>query len=326
MHVYLRIDYYRNMKKITKLFILSPLAFSLAGCGETSSSSSSTPKDPEPCDVIVISGQSNAVGISHSSCITRSIGASKYQEYLRGYDGIQIAFDNWDKLYQYDPPQFYSQHSSKDDTFMKVMLGQGNGDATFGPEIGIAEKMHEKYSGKLFLIKFACGASNLRDDWALRESPMYGRFISYVKLQMENLKKMGYIPTIKAFCWMQGEGDAYDGLSNVYYENIKGFVTNVRADLKELSGNVDMPFIDAGINNVKDENDQYRWPNWEEVNNAKKQFAAESDNNFYIDTIAAGLHSNQEPFAEPDLAHYDTESQVLLGRMFAENFEPFLMK
>ena len=51
-----------------------------------------------PVDVVVISGQSNAVGCTHSNCITRSIGASKYQEYMKGYDGIQIAFDNYDKL------------------------------------------------------------------------------------------------------------------------------------------------------------------------------------------------------------------------------------
>ena len=317
--------YYKNMKKIMKLLLLSPMALCLSGCNETTSESTG-PQDMGPCDVVVISGQSNAVGISHVNCITRSIGASKYQEYMRGYEEIQIAYDNWDKLYDLNPPQFYSQHSSKDNTFMKVMLGQGNTEGTFGPEIGIGEKMHEKYAGKLFLIKFACGASNLKDDWALRTSPMYGRFISYVKLQMENLKKMGYTPTIKAFCWMQGEGDAYDDYSDVYYDNLKGFVGNVREDLKELSGNVDVPFIDALINNVKDQYGEYRWPNWEEVNEAKKQFAAESDNNFYIDTIGAGLHSNQEPFAEPDLAHYDTESQVLLGRMFAEQFEPFLMK
>ena len=311
------------MKRIVKLLLLSPMALSLAGCGGEDTTTDNTPK---PVDVVIISGQSNAVGISHSNCITRSIGASKYQEYMKGYEDIQIAYDNWDKLYDLNPPQFYSQHSSKNQTFTKVMLGQGNSEATFGPEIGIAERMHENYAGKLFLIKFACGASNLKDDWAQRNSPMYGRFINYVKLQMKNLEDMGYIPTIKAFCWMQGEGDAYPDYHDVYYENLKGFVTNVREDLKELSGNVDVPFIDALINNVRDQYGQYRWPNWEAVNEAKKQFAAESDNNFYIDTIEKGLHSNKEPFDTPDIAHYDTESQVLLGNLFAEQFEQFLTK
>ena len=280
--------------------------------------------DPKPVDVIVISGQSNAVGCTHSNCITRSMGSTKYSTYLKGYPSIKIAYDCWTKD---EGPKFYSQNKSKDNNFVKVMLGQGNSEATFGPEIGIAEAMHEKYADRLFLIKYACGASNLKDDWAQRNSPMYNRFIEYVKLQMNNLKEQGYEPTIKAFCWMQGEGDSYDGYYQEYYENTKNFVSNVRADLKELSGNKDMPFIDAGINrSVNPTTHELKWQYYRQVNEAKQQFAAESDNNFYIDTIEAGMHTDQEPFDNVDECHYDTESQVLLGHLFSEAFEPFLAK
>ena len=299
------------MKNIFKFLLLSPLAFSSVGC----SSNNSQSKEPTPVDVVVISGQSNAVGCTHTDCIGRSIGHSKYQEYMRGYPDIKIAYDCWTKD---EGPRFYSQNASKDDNFVKVMLGQGNSLATFGPEIGIAESMHEKYAGKLFLIKYACGASNLKDDWAKRDSPMYNRFVRYVKSQMNNLKDQGYIPTIKAFCWMQGEGDSYDGYYQEYYDNLKEFVTNLRTDFKELAGDKDFPFIDAGISNAK------VWQFYRKVNDAKKQFAEESANNFYIDTIAAGMHTDQEPFAEPDECHYDSESEVLLGKLFAEQFEPFL--
>ena len=299
------------MKNIIKILLLSPIAISGMGCQKKEQK-----KDPQPVDVVVISGQSNAVGCTHTNCIQRSIGYTKYQEYMRGYESIQIAFDSWTKD---EGPIFYSQNKSKDDKFVKVMLGQGNGLGTFGPEIGIAESMHETHGGKLFLIKYACGASNLKDDWAKRDSPMYGRLVKYVKNQMKNLEDSGYIPTIKAFCWMQGEGDSFDGYYQDYYENIKEFVTNLRVDLKELSGNKDFPFIDAGINNSPD------WKFYRKVNEAKQQFAEESDNNFYIDTIGAGMHTNQEPFGAPDTCHYDTESEVLLGKLFAEAFEPFLL-
>ena len=291
------------------------MALSLSGCG--GNNNTSTNVEPTPVDVVIISGQSNGVGCTHSNCISRSIGHAKYQEYMAGYNGIQIAYDCWTKD---EGPLFYSQNTSKNNNFVKVMLGQGNSLATFGPEIGIAERMHEKYDGKLFLIKYACGASNLKDDWAKRNSPMYGRFISYIKLQMKNLEEKGYIPTIKAFCWMQGEGDSYPGYYNEYKDNLRGFVSNLREDLKDLSGNKDFPFIDAGINNSP------MWQYYKEVNQAKLEFSEESENNFYIDTIAAGMHTNEEPFGEPDLAHYDSPSQVLLGNLFAEQFEQFLMK
>ena len=308
------------MKKIFKFLLLAPLLFVAVSCNNADSNineESSTMMEPTPVDVIVISGQSNAVGCTHANCISRSIGASKYQDYMRGFETIKIAYDCWTKD---EGPMFYSQNKSKNNDFVKVMLGQGNSEATFGPEIGIAEALHETHANKLFLIKYACGASNLKDDWAKRDSPMYGRFVDYVKAQIENLKSKGYIPTIKAFCWMQGEGDSYDQYYQVYYDNLKGFVTNLRADLKEQSGNKDFPFIDAGISNAK------VWQYYRKVNEAKKQFADESDNNFYIDTIAAGMHTNEEPFDTPDECHYDSESEVLLGHLFAEQFEQFLMK
>ena len=289
-----------------------PMVILSTSCGGTTSSEI---KEPTPVDVVVISGQSNGVGCTKAEFIKRSMGASKYQDYMEGYPEIQIAYDCWTKD---DGPRFYSQNKSKNNTFFKVMLGQGNGLATFGPEIGIAETMHEKYANKLFLIKFACGASNLKDDWVEEDSPMYARFVNYVKLQMTHLKEMGYIPTIKALCWMQGEGDSYLGYYEHYYDNTKKFVGNLRRDLLEESGNKEFAFIDAGISNST------MWQYYRHVNNAKKQFAEESENNIYIDTIAAGLHVNQEPYDTPDLAHYDSESEVLLGKLFAENFEPFL--
>lgn len=306
-------DYDINMKRFLKIMLLSPMAFSISGCKKQE-----TPKpDPTPVDVILISGQSNAVGCTHANCITRSIGHSKYQEYMAGYPGIQIAYECWDKP---EPGRFYVQNQHKSEDFVKVMLGQGNTEATFGPEIGIAEVLHEEYEGKLFIIKCACGASNLKDDWAKRDSKMYINFMNYVKKQMKNLQDKNYIPTIKAMCWMQGEGDSYDGYYQEYYENTKGFVSNLREDLKELSGNKDFPFIDAGISNAP------LWQYYKKVNEAKQQFADESENNYYIDTIEKGMHTDEEPFAEPDRAHYDTESEVLLGNLFAEAFKPFLAK
>jgi len=305
-----------NMKKFIKYLLLSPMMFSVIGCGNQTKSEEKS-MEPKPVDVVVISGQSNAVGCTHAKCITRSMGAEAYSTYMTGYNDIKIAYDCWTKD---EGPRFYSQNKSKDETFVKVMLGQGNGLGTFGPEIGIAEALHEKYANRLFLIKYACGASNLKDDWAQKNSPMYPRLIEYVKKQMQNLVSMGYVPTIKAFCWMQGEGDSWDGYYQEYKDNLSGFAANIREDLKELSGNKDVPFIDAGISNSKD------WQYYRQVNNAKQEFAKESENNIYIDTIAAGMHTNVEPFDTPDTCHYDTESEVLLGHLFADAFEPFLAK
>lgn len=298
------------MRNYWKLIFLSPIAFSCLGCEKQEEKV----ETKTPVDVVVISGQSNGVGCTNSNCI----GIDNYFEYKNGYQDMQIAFDCWTK--DVNPTRYYSQNSSIYDGFEYVKLGQGNSKNTFGPEIGIAQAMHQKYGGKLFLIKFACGASNLQDDWAKPNSPMYGKFISYVKKQVNNLKQMGYDPTIKAFCWMQGEGDSYDGYYQNYYNNLKQFVSNVRGDLNEFSGNKTIPFIDAGISNAEP------WVYYKEVNAAKKQFSLEGENNIYIDTIEAGLHTNLEPADNPDLCHYDSESEIELGKLFAESFEQFLQQ
>ena len=319
------------MKKHVNYLFLFPFIMSTIGCSNpqnpssnlNSSSESSQVVQHGPVDVVIISGQSNGVGCTNSIYLPDTVGAEKYEEYFNGYDSIQIAYDSWTKDWPngYDKPAtFYSQNVSKKNGFVKVALGQGNSRNTFGPEIGIAEKTHEKYGGKLFLIKYACGASNLKDDWATRKSPMYPRFIQYVQMQMKNLKDKGYEPTIKAFCWMQGEGDTYPGYYTFYQDNLREFVTNVREDLKDLAGDKEIPFIDAGISAAS------MWEYSRQVNEAKKAFAEESENNYFIDTQAAGLHTDKEPPGSPDEAHYDSDSQVKLGNLFAEAFEKFLSK
>ena len=46
--------------------------------------------------------------------------------------------------------------------------------------------------------------------------------------------------------------------------------------------------------------------------------------NILINTHEAGMHTDQEPWGNVDKCHYDSESEVLLGHLFAEAFEPFL--
>lgn len=307
------------MKHKFYLLLLSPMILSVAGCNNNQEQQV-TPKGD--VDVVIISGQSNGVGCTWSNQIVSSLGQDKYDEYFNGYSDIQIAYESWTKDYLGTAPEPYElQNQSAGGGFVDVKLGQGNGSHSFGPEIGIAEATREKHGGKLFLIKYACGASNLNDDWVEKESQMYSGMISYVKKQMANLQSKGYTPTIKAFCWMQGEGDSYYGLYQRYLANLRTFVGNIRDDLRSLSGNREIAFIDAGINN-----NGARWQYWRQINEAKQSFAAESDNNFYVDTIGAGMHTNQEPVGNVDADHYDSESEILLGHLFAENFEQFLIQ
>ena len=304
------------MKRKLFMLLLSPVVISTFGCSKPA------PKDLGPVNVILVSGQSNGVGCSRSSYIKTSIDLPTYNRYEAGFDNVKISYDCWTKD-GFDTGNYRYFSQNKSNGFVPVKLGQGNGPETFGPEIGLADALQEEYGGKLFIIKYACGASNLKDDWTQRDSPMYGRFIKYIKSAMKKLSNKGYKPTIKAFCWMQGEGDAYNGTYfNYYKDNLVTFVGNVRSDLRKLSGDREMAFIDAKINGYGG------WSKygsgWSEVNIAKGKFAALSDNNFLIDTIGAGMTSLNEPTGSPDKDHWDSESEVKLGKLFAEQAKQFL--
>jgi hypothetical protein len=294
------------MKKKTLLLALVPLSLTFVSCAKTSAT---------PLDVIIMGGQSNMVGCSSYSGLADSIGSAKYDEYVTGYKGVKIAFDCWTRNGDED----YQKQNSSNGKFVPSVLGEGNSDLTFGPEIGMAETFSATRNNKVALIKYACGASSLLMDWASpgagKMTTMYQNFLAYVKAEMKVLTDSGYAPTIKAMCWMQGEADAFPGYAEEYYSNLHYLAKDLRKELLSYSGNQEFAFIDGGIS------DSTSWPQYQAVNSAKQQFASEADNNIYIDTIGAGLTKDT---LQSDNAHYKGASMIKLGKLFAAAVEPFL--
>ncbi len=277
--------------------------------------------------IIVLSGQSNAVGVGHVKCLKRHFMADKIEEFLNGYKNIKI--------------NYYS-HDKKSDGFTMTIPGCTEVDKdTIGPEIGIAEYLSGKFPGEeFFIVKFAVGGASLKRDFLspssggyynvkefkneyrgfldafLNGKPLiksgwcYNGLVSVLRDSIEYLKEKGYIPEIIGFCWMQGESDAAlpEDVNNypVYFDN---FINDFKKEFSEyLNGCV---FVDAGISTV--------WNCYEKMNEFKKEYAENHNNFIYIDTIENGLTTQYEPIEEPDLYHYDSESVIKLGKLFAEN-------
>jgi hypothetical protein len=297
--------YDEAMKTKFLLPFLAPLCLSLSGCGAAKT----------PVDVIIMGGQSNMVGCSVYSGLKDEIGSSRYEAFERGMDGVKTSYDCWTKE---GVGEYREQNGSKG-KFVNVFLGQGNSDLTFGPEIGMAEAWNESRAGKLFLIKYACGASNLLDDWAApssgKKTTMYDNFVAYVSAQLQVLEDSGYAPTVRLMCWMQGEGDSYPGYYSEYYEQLTYLVKDLRKEFADHEPEEGFAFVDGGIS------DSPAWAYYKEVNEAKAQYAAMSERNVYIDTIAAGLTKDT---LQDDNAHYRGRYMVRLGGLFADACEPFL--
>lgn len=239
--------------------------------------------------VIILSGQSNATGVSHVEILKDKISNEKYNEYLNGYDNVYINYNT-------------ENGRKQSNGFVKTNV---EADVWFGPEIGLAETLSQT-DDTYFIIKYSYGGSNLYSQWEKENQGLYKALITFVNNSMEFLRNNDYNPSIEAFLWMQGESDSSKSHAKQYYNNLSEFVKNIREDL----GN--MKFIDAGISDSK------YWKEYQTINNAKKKFSEESENNYYFDTIEEGLHINEEPYDEIDYCHYDSLSTIKLGQLFGQ--------
>lgn len=275
--------------------------------------------------IIVLAGQSNAVGVGYVKCLKRSFTDAKIEEYFNGYENIKI--------------NYYS-HDKKSDGFTVTTAGCTEvHKETIGPELGIAEYLNDKFPDEeFFIVKFAVGSASLKRDFLspssggyynvkefkneydgfidafftdkpLKEGWCYNGLVSLLNDSIEYLKEKEFDPEIIGFCWMQGESDS-DCLENannykVYFDN---FINDFKKEFPEyLNGCI---FVDGGISEV--------WPCYKEINAFKREYAEKHDRFIYLDTIENGLTTKFEPVEEPDIFHYDCGSVVKLGKLFME--------
>ena len=261
--------------------------------------------------VILLGGQSNASGCSRDDYLKKNVSEEKYLEYETGYDNVYI--------------NYFATGTNESKEFVKCATKQGEGGGFFGPELGLAEKLHELYPNELFfIIKYAWGGSNLYEQWRSpsnfgKTGKMYRAFESFVQTSLKYLKEKNYDFIIEGMCWMQGESDSFsvENATN-YKDNLTYLIKDVRKKFTRYAGDNGIAFVDAYIA----DNPVY-WVYCDLVNESKRQVAELSWTNVLIDTIAEGLTCSEEPEENPDMAHYDSMSQIKLGHLFAENVSQF---
>ncbi len=247
-------------------------------------------------DIIVLAGQSNAVGVGYVKYLSKHFSPEKTAEFINGYS---------------NPAINYFSHDIKSGGFVntRVCCAEKTKE-TFGPEIGLAEQLHARYPDRdMFIVKCAVGATSMNENWRSPNGNCYVELLALLNDSIRILQSRGYSPEIRAFCWMQGESDSYekehaDQYIELYDAMIKSFDEEFGAYLHSCV------YIDGGISSL--------WKFHKEINDGKTKYAKENEGHRYIDTIAAGLNGNNEPEEAPDTVHYDSDSVIKLGRMFAE--------
>ena len=261
--------------------------------------------------VILLGGQSNASGCSLDEYLKKNVSSEKYEEYQNGYDNVYINF-------------LSGLHTSEE--FVKCSTLQGELEGAFGPELGLAEKLHEAYPDKMFfIIKCAWGGTNLYSQWLSpsgkgKTGELYKKFVTYVETSIKYLVSKNYDVKIEGMCWMQGESDCFlVESSEGYGENLKNFINDIRKKFSKYAADDGIAFIDAYI-----ADNPVFWVYCDAVNRGKAEVAELSPMNVLVDTIAAGLDCSKEPEGAPDIPHYDSLSEIKLGHLFAEAISKFL--
>ena len=249
--------------------------------------------------VILLGGQSNAVGVSLNSELQKNVSAEKYAEYVNGYSNVQIMYNNCSGYYSNE--------------FVNVKLGQGVDPNYFGPELGLAEYLSENFPDETFyIIKYAMGGSVLETQWYNGKNGVALELLlgleSFANEGLQKLKDQGLNPKIIGFMWNQGESDAIHlNQAHRYYANQEGLVSYVREKFASDASVNGIAFFDAGIvGNL--------WPVYSYVNIQKYQYSLTSPINFYIETTD---HSDINTLKENnDMAHYDCLAMIKLGQLY----------
>ena len=270
-----------------------------------------TEKDPDNvAKVIILSGQSNATGASRVDLLKNNLSAEEYAKYANGFENVKIKYVNG------ATSSGGITYTTISDGFENVTVGQGHALSrnNFGPELGLAEYLSETYPDETFyIIKYAIGGAGLHAHFnPLNQdrSVCLDALLDTIYEGLFELEAMGLEPKIVSFLWMQGESDA-STFNNTYsyYTHQKALVELIRDEFASDASVRGIAFIDAAISNSG------FWASWFFINDLKYQYSKESYLNYYIDTNAHGLSVFEE---NNDLAHYDSLSMLLLGRLFGE--------
>ncbi len=287
----------KRFSKMFKMFIIFVGLVVILSCSNQVQDLSSNitydfSSDGEPIDVIILAGQSNATGACLSEDLRNHVSPEDFELFTNGFENQKIiSYLDWSN---------YSMLSVYTD-LTNVKFGHGFSESAFGPEIGISYVMN-KENKEVVIIKFTSPGSGI--DTFVNPEGLNSFFDLFIFNSMKRLNDMGFSPSIKCLCWMQGECDSTKKEEALLYEGREQFLIS---KVREKYGN-EIVFIDA---KVTDWDLVFPLCYQDIVNDAKKSISINENNCFMINSV--NLTKDDD-----DLAHYDAISEFELGKRFGE--------
>ena len=260
----------------------------------------------EPLDVILVAGQSNAVGYDARPDQLPADDADR-----------QIRF--WYRCGDPPPDEFDVTSARRWTTLGPQPRGTPNPDKKiprqygnfaqpqggFGPEIGLGRALQKNGATKLAIIKVAFSGTNLSADWRVDDEGAHGpclaALLSETKLALTAIEAEGFEPRLRAMAWVQGESDANARDAPLYAGRLQAMFTTIRRELKspELAALIAVNTRFGGGKNAL----------MPKIVEAQQEAASKLTRAVYVDTASATIANG---------AHYDSAGTLDVGRRFAE--------
>jgi len=247
-------------------------------------------------DVYILAGQSNMDGRADAAELSAPLAASQ--------KGVWIYYvnpGNPAKKNDTDKTSSGWQALSPGYSVPPSTRGKKLPSKAFGPEVSFGYAMHQtngnanaNANGKanaIAIIKITRGGTNLRSDW----SPtgfMYKSLIAQVNDAMAALKKDGHKGVIRGMLWHQGESDSRR--LDAYQAELETLIANVR----KAFGQPKLPFLIGELAPTKPA----------PFRRLQQKIA---DDNDFVSLVSSKSLKTKEG------THFDTDSQVELGKRFA---------
>ncbi len=268
----------------------------------------------ETRDLILIAGQSNAVGYDAKPSELPADEADKQVMFwFRAGDPPPDEFDvtsggKWTTL----QPQPKGNPAPK--TKGPRQYGNfSNPDGGFGPEIGLARALVAKEKKPLAIVKGAWSGTGMAQDWNPADSgpggSCYRALVTETKDAIAAAKSQGITLRLRALAWVQGESDASANAAPRYTQALGDMIAALRKDLA-APDLIALVAVNTKFGGGKN-------PFMPKIVEAQQALATKDPRCAYVDTASATIANS---------AHYDTAGTLDVGKRFAEALLAFEAK
>lgn len=176
----------------------------------------------------------------------------------------------------------------------------------FGPEVGLARTLYAKEQKPLAIVKAAFSGTSLKRDWNPKDpgegGSCYRALVSETQSAILAAKKQkGVTLRPRALVWVQGESDANAQNANRYAQNLQSMFAAFKEELK-TPNLLTLVAVNTRFGGGKN-------PFMPRIVQQQKQLAAWDPRCEYVDTSSASI---------ANAVHFDSKGTLTVGRLFAE--------